>query len=138
MVRGREEETCARSAGLGEKHDRNNNGGRTPLRDIDHAMINWAAKAQRRLRIADMIGGSVPMNAFDQFLSDAREELAGACWLQPFTDVADIMFGCKKWFEGRDVAFNASDLLVMTRLVLEREQTMREEAVINTSATHRP
>ena len=43
------------------------------------------------------------MNAFDQFLGDAREELAGACWHQPFIDVAEIRFGCKKWFEGHDV-----------------------------------
>ena len=48
-----------------------------------------------------MFGGSTPVNAFhDQFLGDAREELAGACWHQPFIDVAEIRFGCKKWFEG--------------------------------------
>jgi hypothetical protein len=84
-------------------------------------------KAHRRVRIEDMIEGSTPMNAFDQFLADAREELAGKRWLQPVIDVADIMCISKKWFEGREVAFTASDLLVMTRLVLERQRTMREE-----------
>jgi hypothetical protein len=83
-------------------------------------------KACRRLRIEDMIGGSTPMNAYDQFLTDTREELAGKCWLQSLIDVADIMYVCKKWFEGHDVAFAASDLLAMTRLVLER-MTREEE-----------
>ena len=90
-------------------------------------MTDWMEKARRQLRIVDMIGGSTPMNAFDQFLADAREELAGACWRQPIIDVADTMYVCKKWFEGHEIAFTASDLLAMTRLVLEREQATREE-----------
>ena len=55
------------------------------------------------------------MNAFDQFLADTREELAGVRWRQPVIDVADTMYVCKKWFEGHEVAFTASDLLAMTR-----------------------
>jgi hypothetical protein len=90
-------------------------------------MINWMAKAERRLRIEDMIGGATPMNAFGQFLADTREELAGTRWRQPIIDVADTMYVCKKWFEGYEVAFTASHLLAMTRLVLEREQATREE-----------
>jgi hypothetical protein len=90
-------------------------------------MTDWMEKARRRLRIEDMMGGSTPRNAFDQFLADAREELARKCWLQPLIDVADIMYVCKKWFEGHDVAFTASDLLFMTRLVLEGERAMRQE-----------
>jgi hypothetical protein len=63
------------------------------------------------------------MNSFDQFLADAREELAGTRWRQPLIDVADTMYACRKWFEAHEVAFTASDLLAMTRLVLERERT---------------
>jgi hypothetical protein len=40
-------------------------------------VTDWTKKARRRLRIEDRIGGSAPMNAFDRFLTDAREELAG-------------------------------------------------------------
>jgi hypothetical protein len=90
-------------------------------------MTDWKEKARRRLRIEVMIGGSTPMNAFDQFLADAREELACTRWRQALTDVADIMVVCKKWFEGHEVPFTAADLLVMMRLVLERERTMRQE-----------
>jgi hypothetical protein len=93
----------------------------------DIAMIDWMEKARRQLRIEEMIGGATPMNAFDQFLADTREDLAGTRWRQPVIDVADIMQVCKKWFEGHGVAFTASDLLEMTRLVHEREQTTREE-----------
>jgi hypothetical protein len=82
-------------------------------------------KARRRMRIDDMIGGSTPMNAFDQFLTDAREELADTCWRQPLADVSDLMCVAKKWFDSHEVAFTASDLLAMTRLVLEREQATR-------------
>ena len=90
-------------------------------------MTDWMEKAHRRLRIEDMIGGSAPMNAFNQFLADTREELACTRWRQPVIDVADIMYVCKKWFDGHEVAFTAADLLAMTRLVLEREQALREE-----------
>jgi hypothetical protein len=54
-------------------------------------MIDWMEKARRRLRIEDMIEGSTPMNAFDQFRADMREELAGACWGQSVIEVADTM-----------------------------------------------
>jgi hypothetical protein len=43
-------------------------------------MTDWKEKARRRLRIEVIIGGSTPMNAFDQFLADAREELACTRW----------------------------------------------------------
>ena len=46
-------------------------------------MIDWMEKARRRLRIEAMIGGSMPKNAFDQFLADTREELASTCLGQP-------------------------------------------------------
>jgi hypothetical protein len=64
------------------------------------------------------------MNAFDQFLADTRGAPASTHWRQPVIDVADTMYVCKKWFEGHEVAFTASDLLAMTRLVLEREQAL--------------
>jgi hypothetical protein len=92
-------------------------------------MTDWMEKACRRMRIADMIGGSTPRNAFDQFLADAREELTGARWLQPLIDLTDVMYVCRKWFEGHEVAFTASDLVAMARFVLEREQAMRKEEI---------
>jgi hypothetical protein len=58
------------------------------------------------------------MNAFDQ---SGRHH-----WHQPLIDVADTMFACKKWLEGHDVAFTAANLLTMTRLVLQRERSIRE------------
>ena len=37
------------------------------------------------------------MNAFDQFLADARGELAGArCGVEPVIDVADVMYVCRE------------------------------------------
>ena len=72
-----------------------------------------------------MIGGSAPMNSFDQFLADTREELA-VRWRRPVIELADILYVCKKWFEGHEVAFTASDLLAISRLVLER-MTREEE-----------
>jgi hypothetical protein len=67
------------------------------------------------------------MNAFDQFLADTRGDPAGAHWRQPVIDVADTMYVCKKWFEADEVAFTATDLLAVTRRVLERERATREE-----------
>jgi hypothetical protein len=90
-------------------------------------MTDWMEKARRQLRIEDMIGGATPMNAFDQFLADTREDLACTRWRQPVIDVADTIYVCKKWFEGHEIAFTASDLLAMARLVLEREQAIRED-----------
>jgi hypothetical protein len=100
-------------------------------------MIDWMEKARRRLRIEAMIGGSTPMSAFDQFLADTREELASTRLGQPLIDVADTMVACKKWFESHDVAFTASDLVAMARLVLERERATRQEetSLIVTNAT---
>jgi hypothetical protein len=46
------------------------------MKETASPMIDWMAKAHRRMRIADTMGGSTPMNAFDQFLADTREELA--------------------------------------------------------------
>jgi hypothetical protein len=40
------------------------------------------------------------MNAFDQFLADTREELAGARWRQPVIDVADVMYVCREMVRG--------------------------------------
>ena len=90
-------------------------------------MIDWMEKASRRVRIADMVGGATPMNSFDQFLADTREELAGTRWRQPLIDVADTMYACRKCFQAHDIAFTASDLLAMAKLVLERERTIRED-----------
>jgi hypothetical protein len=71
-------------------------------------MTDWMEKACRRLRIEDMMGGSAPMNAFDQFLADTREELACTRWRQAVIDVADTMYVCKKWFDSHQVAFTAA------------------------------
>jgi hypothetical protein len=67
------------------------------------------------------------MNAFDQFLADTREDFSKMHWRQPVIEVADTMYVCKKWFEGYEIAFTAADLVAMTRLVLERERSIREE-----------
>jgi hypothetical protein len=60
------------------------------------------------------------MNAFDQFLADTSTTV----WRQPVIEIRDV---CKKWFEGHGVLFTAADLIAMTRLVIERERSIRAE-----------
>jgi hypothetical protein len=70
-------------------------------------------------------------NGFEAFLGSMENTPKTAHLRAALIEVADIVHGCKAWFESNGLQATAADVLAMAKLVLEREVKLKAEAVVS-------
>lgn len=68
---------------------------------------------------------STDMNRFEKLLQQMQTHSGGVGnFRNALIEVADTAYACKLWFESYGLAATASDVVAMTRLVIEREMAI--------------